>query len=108
MVGKDALGTITKYPPAFYYMPYYVDQENEWSVNSFSFDRMGQFGLPQRKNSYFFHLGVFDWKIHRTIYLAKRNMALTNKKSQKYLLFFKSIILQNKVCSGQKQDTLYI
>ena len=28
LVGKDALGTITKCPPAFYYMPYYVDQEN--------------------------------------------------------------------------------
>ncbi|GAA6427066.1 hypothetical protein [Dielma fastidiosa] len=60
LVGKDDSGTITKCPPAFYYMPYYIDQENGWAANSFSFDRMNQFDLPQRKNSYFFHLGVLD------------------------------------------------
>lgn len=60
LVGKDQEGTIVKCPPAFYYMPYYVDQENGWSANSFSFDRMTQFDMPQRKNSYFFHLGVLD------------------------------------------------
>lgn len=60
LVGKDADGTIVRCPPAYYYMPYYVDQENGWAANSYSFDRMTQFDLPQRKNSYFFHLGVFD------------------------------------------------
>ena len=60
LVGKDQEGTITKCPPAFYYMPYYIDQENGWSTSSFSFDRMNQYDMPQRKNSYFFHLGVFD------------------------------------------------
>lgn len=60
LVGKDQEGTIVKCPPAFYYMPYYVDQENGWATNSFSFDRMTQFDMPQRKNSYFFHLGVLD------------------------------------------------
>lgn len=60
LVGKDQDGTITQCPPAFYYMPYYIDQENGWSTNSFSFDRMTQYDMPQRKNSYFFHLGVFD------------------------------------------------
>jgi len=60
LVGKDELGTIVKSPPVFYYLPYYVDQENGWSPNSFSFDRLAQFDLPQRKNSYFFHLGVLD------------------------------------------------
>lgn len=60
LVAKDAEGTIVRCPPAYYYMPYYVDQENGWAANSYSFDHMTQFDLPQRKNSYFFHLGVFD------------------------------------------------
>ena len=60
LVGKDEDGTIVKCPPAYYYMPYYVDQENGWAANSYSFDRMGQFDLAQRKNSYFFHLGALD------------------------------------------------
>ena len=60
LVGKDAEGTIEKCPPAFFYLPYYIDQENGWSTNSYSFDRMTQFDMPQRKDSYFFHLGVLD------------------------------------------------
>lgn len=62
LVGKGQEGTIVKCPPAFYYMPYYIDQENGWAANSFSFDRMTQFDMPQRKSSYFFHLGVLDSK----------------------------------------------
>lgn len=60
LVGKDAEGTIEKCPPAFFYLPYYIDQENGWSTNSYSFDRMTQFDMPQRKDSYFFHFGVLD------------------------------------------------
>lgn len=59
-MGKDAEGTIEKCPPAFFYLPYYIDQENGWSTNSYSFDRMTQFDMPQRKDSYFFHFGVLD------------------------------------------------
>ena len=75
LVSKDRDGTIIKCPPAFYYMPYYVDQENGWAVNSFSFDKMAQFDLPQRKNSYFFHLGVLD---NSYVEISKRCKA--NKK----------------------------
>lgn len=94
LVGKDALGTITKCPPAFYYMPYYVDQENGWSVNSFSFDRMGQFDLPQRKNSYFFHLGVFDNDYVRKSKLQKANerkMTQLSNDNQKYLTVIETL-----------------
>ena len=88
LVGKDALGTITKCPPAFYYMPYYIDQENGWAVNSFSFDRMGQFDLPKQKNSYFFHLGVFDNDYVRKSKLQKANerkITQLSNDNQRYL-----------------------
>ncbi len=86
LVAKDQAGTIVKCPPAFYYMPYYVDQENGWAVNSFSFDRMAQFDLPQRKNSYFFHLGALDSgyveisKRHKT---NNRQIETLTKESEK-------------------------
>lgn len=60
LVAKGEEGTIVRCPPAYYYLPYYVDQENGWAANSYSFDRMTQFDLPQRNYSYFFHLGVLD------------------------------------------------
>lgn len=68
-------------------MPYYVDQENGWAVNSSSFDRMTQFDLPQRKNSYFFHLGALDSsyveisKRHKT---NSRQIEALTKETEKY------------------------
>ena len=85
-------------PPAFYYMPYYVDQENGWAVNSSSFDRMTQFDLPQRKNSYFFHLGALDSsyveisKRHKT---NSRQIEALTKVTEKY----SKEPLNNSLCS---------
>ena len=87
LVGKVEDGTIVRCPPAYYYMPYYVDQENGWAANSYSFDRMGQFDLGQRKNSYFFHLGALD---RSYVEIAKRHkanskqMSLLTKEIDKY------------------------
>lgn len=60
LVGKDEDKTITVSPPAYYYLPYYIDQENGWSSNSTSFAHLQQFDLTQRKESYFYHLGSLD------------------------------------------------
>lgn len=96
LIGKDVDKTIIKCPPAFYYLPYYIDQENGWSANSFSFDRITQFDMPQRKNSYFFHLGVFD---RQYVEISKRQKTNTSKKTclEKDTLKLKTVIetLQN-------------
>lgn len=87
LVAKDQAGTIVKCPPAFYYMPYYVDQENGWAANSFSFDRMTQFDLPQRKNSYFFHLGALDSgyvEISKRLKTNDRQIDALTKETEKY------------------------
>lgn len=87
LVGKDEDGTIVKCPPAFFYLPYYIDQENGWSINSYSFDRMTQFDLPQRKDSYFFHLGVLDSEYVEQNKNQKANskkIAKLSKENEKY------------------------
>jgi hypothetical protein len=87
LVGKDQFGSIIKCPPAFYYMPYYIDQENGWSTTSFSFDKMTQFDMPQRKNSYFFHLGVLDnsfVKISKQQKTNERKIGILKKENEKY------------------------
>ena len=87
LVAKDQEGTIVKCPPAYYYMPYYVDQENGWAVNSFSFDRMTQFDMPQRKSSYFFHLGVLDngyVEISKRQKTNSRQIGTLTKENEKY------------------------
>lgn len=82
LVGKDESGSINKCPPAFYYLPYYIDQENGWAANSYSFDRMTQFDLPQRKDSYFFHLGVLDDEFVKKSKLQKVNERRITKLTQ--------------------------
>ena len=87
LVGKDEDGTIVKCPPAFFYLPYYIDQENGWSINSYSFDRMTPFDLPQRKDSYFFHLGVLDSDYVEQNKNQKANskkIAKLSKENEKY------------------------
>ncbi len=76
LVGKDDEKNIVKCPPAFYFLPYYIDQENGWDNGSQSFARLAQFDLPQRKNSYFFHLGVFD----RTYVEASKQKKVNEKR----------------------------
>lgn len=94
LVGKDTEGTITKCPPAFYFMPYYVDQENGWDPNSSSFNNMTQFDKPQRKDSYFFHLGVYD--AHYVMQKKQqktndRQISLLTHENEKYLTVIETL-----------------
>lgn len=94
LVGKDENGTIVKCPPAFYYMPYYIDQENGWSPHSFSFDKLTQFDMPQRKNSYFFHLGALDANYVEVSKRQKSNehqISALEKDNNKYLTVIKTL-----------------
>lgn len=94
LVGKDENGTIVKCPPAFYYMPYYIDQENGWSPHSFSFDKLTQFDMPQRKNSYFFHLGALDANYVEVSKRQKSNehqISALEKDNNKYLTVIETL-----------------
>lgn len=94
LIGKDQEGTIVKCPPAFYYMPYYIDQENGWAVNSFSFNRITQFDMPQRKNSFFFHLGVLDSgyvEISKRQKANDRQISMLTKENDKYLTVIETL-----------------
>lgn len=62
LVSKNENEDIVKCPPVFYYLPYYIDQENGWSGNSYSFNSLAQFDKKQREESFFFHFGVYDSK----------------------------------------------
>ena len=47
-------------PPAFTYMPYYIDQDKGWSGLYESFQRINQFEKRERIKSLYFHLGLYD------------------------------------------------
>lgn len=59
LVAKDDNKTIISSAPVFMYIPYYIDQENGWTPDTESFDRLAQFSKPQRRTSLFYHLGCY-------------------------------------------------
>ena len=51
---------VVQAPPAFTFMPYYIDQDKGWSELYNSFERMEQFAKPERSKSLYFHLGLYN------------------------------------------------
>ena len=50
---------VVQAPPAFTFMPYYIDQDKGWNELYDSFERMDQFAKPERAKSLYFHLGLY-------------------------------------------------
>lgn len=73
LIAKDVNETFTPCPPVFYYLPYYIDQENGWGINGKSFDRLAQFDAEQRRLSFYYHLGVFDSAYNQS-YAKKKDL----------------------------------
>lgn len=47
-------------PPVYYYTPYYIDQDNGWTKDIISFDKLSQFNKNKRDKIYYFHLGILN------------------------------------------------
>ena len=63
---------VVQAPPAFTFMPYYIDQDKGWAEPYNSFERMEQFSKPERAKSIYFHLGIY----------TKERIELQAKKDQ--------------------------
>lgn len=56
---KDDNKRVVQAPPAFTFMPYYIDQDKGWNGLYDNFERMEQFAKPERAKSLYFHLGLY-------------------------------------------------
>lgn len=56
---KTNSNKIVQAPPAFTFMPYFIDQDMGWSELYGSFERLDQFSKSERAKSLFFHLGIY-------------------------------------------------
>ena len=55
---KDT-GKITLAPPAFTFLPYYIDQDDGWSTLYGSFQNQEQYKKPDRIKSLYYHLNIY-------------------------------------------------
>lgn len=56
---KSGNKKVVQAPPAFTFMPYYIDQDKGWDELYNSFERMDQYAKPERAKSLYFHLGLY-------------------------------------------------
>lgn len=56
---KSGNKRVVQAPPAFTFMPYYIDQDKGWNELYDSFERMDQFSKSERAKSLYFHLGLY-------------------------------------------------
>ncbi len=56
---KTGIKKVIQAPPAFTFMPYYIDQDKGWSELYDSFEKLDQFSKPERAKSLYFHLGLY-------------------------------------------------
>lgn len=70
---------VVQAPPAFTFMPYYIDQDKGWNELYGSFERMDQFSKPERAKSLYFHLGLYT---KSRIELQAKKDRLKDKKKE--------------------------
>ena len=66
-------------PPAFTFMPYYIDQDRGWSGLYESFSNIDQYKKPDRIKSLYYHLGIYT---RSTVELMAQKDALKDKIEQ--------------------------
>lgn len=66
-------------PPAFTFMPYYIDQDRGWSGLYESFSNIDQYKKPDRIKSLYYHLGIYT---QSTVELMAKRDTLKDKIEQ--------------------------
>ena len=60
LADKSDAKKVVQAPPAFTFMPYYIDQDSGWTGLYESFGSLDQFNKPERIKSLYFHLGLYN------------------------------------------------
>jgi len=89
---KNRSGTIELAPPAYSFIPYYLDQDNSWKGDVLPFNNLGQFKKEERNNLFYYHLDLYTEKY------SENKSRLSSKQSD-------LTSLNNKI---KKLDELYV
>lgn len=89
-------------PPAFLFIPYYLDQDLSWKREQFPFNNIGQYENLSRNELYYYHLGVFTDEYNQNKsrqFSIKKEIDEIEKKSEKENAVFSELkkILGNEV-----------
>ena len=57
---KNRMGGLPIAPPAYSFIPYYLDQDCSWKKEQMPFDNLGQYEKPSKNDLYYYHLAVYS------------------------------------------------
>ena len=57
---KDRAGGLPIAPPAYSFIPYYLDQDCSWKKEQMPFDSLGQYEKLSKNDLYYYHLSIFN------------------------------------------------
>lgn len=73
---KNRQKTTELAPPAFLFIPYYLDQDLSWKREQFPFNNIGQYEKLSRNELYYYHLGVLTDKYNQN---KSEQLSITKK-----------------------------
>lgn len=76
---KDRFEDILLAPPAYLFVPYYLDQDISWKNEQEPFEKLGQFEKISRNQLYYYHLGIFSNEYFELDSSLKQNCDILNK-----------------------------
>lgn len=63
---KDRMGGLPIAPPAYSFIPYYLDQDYSWKKEQMPFDNLWQYEKLSRNDLYYYHLSIFTDEYNAT------------------------------------------
>ena len=76
---KDRQGDVLLAPPAYLFIPYYLDQDISWKNEQEPFENLGQFEKLSRNQLYFYHLDILSNQYFELDSQLKNNCEKLNK-----------------------------
>lgn len=90
--GNDS--KIIQAPPAFTFMPYFIDQDKGWSELYGSFQNVEQFTKPERAKTVYYHLGLYTrsrMKLHMKKDKLTNELKKLDKRKEDSLVIIKAL-----------------
>ncbi len=101
-------------PPAYSFIPYYLDQDRSWKKEQFPFDNMGQYEKTARNDLYFYHLSIYNDEYnavklrYKSQQLECKRLSVQHEQAISTYLQLKKDLSVEGVCVNEKEIELLI
>lgn len=92
---KDRVGGLPIAPPAYSFIPYYLDQDCSWKKEQMPFDSLGQYEKLSKNDLYYYHLSIFN-DIYNEVKSKSKEQQVICKKIEEEINQTQNVYMQLK------------